>query len=123
MTVRVEGARRLRSTLRKAGQDLGDLKTAHTAAAGIVTPAARGRAPRRTGRLAGDVRGSGTTTAATIRVGRASVPYAQPVHWGWPRRGIAANPFVTEAAQATEPTWVQAYESAVSRILDRVKGI
>lgn len=121
--IKVEGARRLRSTLRKAGRDLGELKSAHAAAAGIVTTAARGRAPRRTGRLAGDVRGSGTTTSAIIRVGRASVPYANPVHWGWPRRGIEAQPFASEAAQATEPTWVQAYEAAVNRVLSSVKGI
>lgn len=120
--VEVDGGRRLRSTLRKAGSDLGELKAAHAAAAALVTAAAQARAPRRSGTLAGSVRGSGTKTAAIVRAGGARVPYAQPIHWGWPARHITANPFITEAAQATEPAWADTYRREVDRILDDVKG-
>lgn len=121
--IRVEGMRTLRATLRKAGDDLSDLKEAHAAAAGIVVPAARASAPRRTGRLAGNVRGSGTKTGAVIRAGGARVPYAAPIHWGWEKRGIAPNPFISTAAQNTEPTWTRVYEAGVERVLSRIKGI
>lgn len=121
--IRVEGARELRATLKRAGDDLQDLKDAHRDAAQIVTAASRVKAPKRTGRLAASVRGSGAAATATIRAGRSSVPYAGPIHWGWPARNIKAQPFITEAAQATEPIWTREYEAAVNKVLHRIKGI
>lgn len=120
--IRVEGAAQLRRTLRRAGDDLTDLKGAHAAAGAIAGQAARTNGPRRTGRLLGSVRWSGSATGAVVRAGRASVPYAMPIHWGWPSRGITAQPWVTKAAQDTEPVWSEVYADAVQRILNRVRG-
>lgn len=121
-TVRVEGAARLRRTLRQAGDDLGSLKAAHTKAAKIAADAVN--APRGpSGRLASSVRSSGTKTAGILRAGRASVPYAGPIHWGWPRRGIRANPFLSEGAQNSESQWLPVYEGAVDDAINQVKGI
>lgn len=120
--VRVEGARELRAALKRAGEDVGDLKAAHADAASIVATFAGASAPRRSGRLAGSIRASGTTSKAIVRVGKKSVPYASVIHWGWARRGIRANPFVSEAAQRTEPRWVDIYTTAVQRMLDRIRG-
>lgn len=121
--IRVEGAANLRRTMRKAGDDLGDLQEAHAAAAAIAGARARETAPQRTGRLASSVRWSGAKATATVRAGGASVPYAMPIHWGWPARGIPAQPFISEAARATESAWTAVYEAAVEAILHRVKGI
>lgn len=121
--IQVQGAKELRATLKRAGEDLGDLKAAHAEAAQLVTGVSRARAPKRSGRLASNVRGSGAATAATIRVGGASVPYAGPIHYGWPAHNIEPQPFITEAAQSTEPAWVALYDRAVEKILDRVKGL
>jgi hypothetical protein len=121
--IRVEGAAELRRTLKRAGDDLSDLKAAHAGAAQIVVARGRGKAPRRRGVLAASVRGSGTKTAAVIRAGGARVPYAGPIHWGWPARNIEAQPFLSEAATETEQIWLELYESSVERILHRIKGI
>jgi hypothetical protein len=121
--VRVEGARELRSTLKRAGENLNDLKAAHSEAAQLVTAASRPRSPRRTGALAGTVRGSGTTTAAVIRAGGARVPYAGPIHFGWPGHNIEAHPFISEAAESTEPAWTRLYVNEVEKILEKVHGI
>jgi len=118
----VEGGPELRRTLRRAGDDLTDLKEAHARAAQIVTPAAQAGAPHRTGRLAATVRGAGQKTAALIRAGYASVPYAGVIEWGWPARSIVAQAFIGTAARATETTWREAYLAQVQDILDRVKG-
>lgn len=119
--VKVEGARTFRRTLRRAGDDLSELRAAHAAVAGLVASAAR--PPVRSGRLAATVRPAGTKTAAIVRAGFATVPYAGPVHWGWPDRGIEAQPFAVDAAQQTEPAWVAIYTDEVQRILDKVKGV
>lgn len=119
----VRGARQLRATIKKANGDLTDLKAAHAAVAALVSKVAAARAPKRTGRLAASVRGSGTNTTAFIRAGFKSVPYAGPIHWGWPARHIKAQPFLSEAATRTEGQWLPIYEGAVEQALGEVKGI
>jgi len=123
--VRFEGARRLRSTLRRAGDDLTDMRRAHGFAALIAANAARGIAPvGRTGRLAASVRSTGTKTAGIIRAGNnSSVPYGPPVHWGWPRRGIPANPFLSRGAQQSESRWLPVYQTYIDNALNRIEGI
>lgn len=120
--VEVEGARQLRNTLRAAGDDLEDLKAANQQAADIAATAARMRAPRRSGTLAGDIRASGTKTAGIVRAGRKKIPYAGPIHWGWPARGIEAQPYMTEGAQSTESIWVPLYQELMDDALKKVKG-
>jgi hypothetical protein len=130
--VRIDGARRLRATLKRAGSDLSDLKAANRHAASTVAPVAAAMAPKRTGRLAPSVRVGATAKAGIIRAGRKRVPYAGPIHWGWltrpnPAQGwaggpIRGNPFMTRAAQVTEPTWVPIYEKELLEAIRKVKG-
>jgi hypothetical protein len=56
-----------------------------------AAPPARRTAPARSPPPAGRA----GQTAAVVRAGRASVPYAGPIHWGWPSRHITAQPFST----------------------------
>lgn len=121
-TVRVHGLDRLVRTLNKAGADLGDLKDANAAAGRIVAADAQSRAPRRSGGLAGSIRASRQARRAQVVAGRSSIPYAGPIHWGWPSRGIAANPFLSNAAQATESQWVPLYLKDVQAAVDNVRG-
>lgn len=120
--VQVRGLRELRRDLRKIGDDLRDLKAVNAAVAALVAVAGTSRAPRRTGRLAGSVRGNRAAGRATVSAGGASVPYAGPIHWGWPARGIEAQPFLSDAALATESAWLPLYEAGIEKALDRVAG-
>ena len=122
ITYKAEGARELRRTLRRAGDDLGDLRETHRGVAQLVAGTARGLAPVVTGRLRSNIRPGATKTAAIVRAGGARVPYAGPIHWGWPNRGIEPHPFIADAAQQTEQVWVAQYLHGVQRILDRVQG-
>ena len=121
--VQVQGARQLRSTMRKAGADMTQLNDTHRAVSGYVAAQGQVRAPKRTGRLAGSVRGSAARTAATVRAGGARVPYAGVIHYGWERRNIRPQPFLTDAAHDTEPVWLHMYYQKVKQILGTVKGI
>lgn len=120
--VQVEGAAQLRATLRRAGDDLLDLKAAHGRVSAYVASQARSRAPRVTGTLAGTIRSSGTKTQALVRAGFKRVPYAGPIHWGWPKRNIRANPFISDAATSTESRWIRQYELAVDGIVRKIEG-
>lgn len=120
--IKVEGGARLRRTLRAAGSDLQDLAAAHSATAQLVAAAGRARAPKVSGRLAGTIRPSGTKTKAVVRAGFARVPYAGPIHWGWPSRNISAQPFLSDAATSTEPAWQNIYLQAVDKAISKVEG-
>lgn len=122
VTVRVDGARRLRRDLRAVAGDLDDLKDAAAAAAAVVSSAAAAGAPRKTGALAASVRGNRAAGKATVSAGGARLPYAGPIHYGWPAHGIEGNPFVTDAAQRTESSWLPAYQADLDRATDRVNG-
>jgi hypothetical protein len=121
--VQVEGARELRRTLKKAGADLNDLGAVHATVAKYVALRAAAYAPKRSGTLAGDVRGNKAKTSAIVRVGGSKVPYAGPIHWGWPARHIRANPFATTAAEVTEPVWTKWYLARVQQVVDSVRGV
>ena len=51
------------------------------------------------------------------------MPYAGAIHWGWPARNIVGQPFLTDAAKATEPIWVAQYLADIQKIVDKVKGV
>jgi hypothetical protein len=121
--VRVEGVRQLARTLRRFGDGIEDLKDANADVSAMVAREAAARAPRDSGKLAGSVRGSRQAARAVVAVGGAKVPYAGPIHWGWPKRGIPRRPFVLEAATATQERWLAAYENEIQRLGDKVEGV
>lgn len=104
--------------MKKAGTDIKDLKAVHAKVASIAAGASR--PPRRTGRLAASERQSGTATQAILRAGGARVPYANAIHWGYKRRNIASQPWLTFAAHSTEPRWIQVYEDEVDALIETV---
>lgn len=120
--VEVKGAKELRKQLKAAGDDLGDLKATHKKIAEIVEFDALQLAPVVTGGLVGSIRASGTQTAAIVRAGRKSVPYAGPIHWGWPARNITAQPFLVDAQEAKYEDWMSEYTQMVDKALDKIAG-
>lgn len=120
--VRVEGARQLRASLKRAGLDVQDLKDAHRKVAEQVAHDALPDTPRRSGALARSLRPAGTQSAAVVRAGRASVPYAAAIHWGSPKQHIRAQSWIYNAAQRTQNTWTGTYLSALELIIDAIEG-
>jgi hypothetical protein len=127
-TVQVLGLKQLRATMRKAGVDMTQFKEPNQHAADIVAPVAKGRAPigttdKKPQHLYMTVRASATQTAGIIRAGNnTTVPYANPIHWGWVRRNIRPNPFVSVAAQQTEPIWTEVYWAWLQKIIQQIEG-
>jgi hypothetical protein len=88
--VALVGLRAFQRDVLKLTADRGPLvalfRRAGLAAAEPVADAARAALPQQSGRLAGDVRASGSRTGGTVRMGRASVRYAGWVEFGGRRR-------------------------------------
>ena len=119
VTVTLEGGTNLQATLRAQARGLADLSVPNKRAADIIVTAARMRAPRRSGRLAGSLRGSGEPDAAVVEAGPV---YAPVQEYGWPRRHIPAQPFLVNSADATESAWTSTYQADLQDRLDHVKG-
>src|SRR5215468_8032398 len=96
------------------------MKDVHGQIAQIQATAGQSLAPKRTGMLAGSIRPTRQAARVVIKAGGARVPYAAVIHWGWPAHGITANPWLSRAAQQTEPTWTTVYADGVQKILDTV---
>jgi hypothetical protein len=117
----VDGLRSLRRDLKAAGVSLADLKDAHAQVAQLVL--GRATAPHRTGALAASQRGSGTQSAAVVRAGSAArVPYANAIHWGWGAHHIKAQPWLYDAAVASQQEWTGVYLHALEQIIDSIEG-
>lgn len=123
--VKLDGAKRLRTTLRRAGVDMKDMRAAHADIARIVVSA--NHTPYRDGDLDATVRAGATQTASIVRAGnnrkKNGVPYANPIHWGWHKRNIRPHPFLSLAAQRSEPSWFSAYNRHIEKILAKIKGL
>lgn len=102
------------------GADLKDLTKINRAAAEDVARAARDRAPVLTGRLRKSVRASATKTRGTVSAGSKAVPYAGPIHFGWPARNIEAQPFIYDALDARRDEVVGKYREHVADLVVRV---
>lgn len=117
--VRVEGAAQLRATMRAAGMRMRDLTAVNRRTAEKVVGAAAPSAPRRSGMLAASVRPAGTQRAA---LARSPLVYGPVIHFGWAAHNIAPQPWIYDAAVATEPEWTGYYSDEIDKILDDIHG-
>lgn len=122
--IAVDGLKELNAALGKVSKDLpNELKDIHKDLARPVANRAASMAPvGPSGRLAKSVRPSGTRRVASVLAGKKAVPYAGAIHWGWPRRGIRANDFLTRAMHAEQSRTVDRYAEAMDDFLNRLIG-
>jgi len=121
--IRVEGIDKLRRALVKlddAAKE--DFKAAGKTAAEIVERQARTEVPVRSGNLKNTIRSSGQQRGGVVSAGRAKVPYAGPIHFGWGRRRIHPNPFLYRAADKRVDEVTEAYLAQVYEIWNRNLG-
>lgn len=119
---RVEGLTSVVRALQAMGLDVEDLKDAFSEIASEGARAAASFAPVRTGRLASNIRGNRAKSKAVVAAGRASVPYAGPINYGWATRGIAPSGFMQAADRAMQPRAIQTLEDEVNRKI-RERGL
>lgn len=121
--LQVRGSRELKKALADAGVDVvADVKATHRKVGGIVLSKALTLVPVKSGQLQSSIRVGVTQSAGIVRAGWARVPYANPIHWGWPKRHIKPTLFLTRAAKDTEPAWVNEYYKAFDEILDKIRN-
>lgn len=119
--VEIVGLNRFVRQLKKLEPDLLDeLKGANKDLASTVESTARGLVPNRSGALSSSLRSSGTARSGVVRAGKARVPYAGPIHFGWARRNIAPNPFLWTALDRRRGEVEARYLAELERITAKV---
>jgi HK97 gp10 family phage protein len=121
--LKVEGLRETLQDLRSLSKDArDDMKETHRNAGEVVAALARSLAPSRTGQLSKTIRSNPTQRQGRITIGRgASVPYAAPIHFGWPARRIKPQPFVYDALDSRRDEVLRLYEERVGLLIDKHK--
>lgn len=114
-SVRVTGVREFVEACQRLGVSMDDLRAAFSAVAAAGASTAAAYAPKRTGTLASNVRGSHAAKKAVVRAGGALVPYAGPINYGWIARGIKGDGFM----QRTDAVWRPVALERLKQELDR----
>jgi len=118
--IQVQGAKELRAALKRMGADLVDLTAINKAAAEKVAESARDIVPHLTGALGGTIKATATRTRGRVQAGSRPVPYAGPIHFGWPARNISPQPFLYEALDERRDEVVEAYEAHIEALVEKV---
>lgn len=119
MPARVEGLNKFTRALTQVGVEIDDLKDVMGGIAALGARFASGFAPKRSGRLAGTIRGNRAKSKAVVTAGRARVPYAGPINYGWKARNIAPARFMQRADAQVAPRAVQMLEDGVNDVIKR----
>lgn len=117
--VKIDGLNAVVRGLLAVGLEVDDLKDAFSAIAARGARLAAFYAPKKSGTLAGDVRGNRARSSAHIAAGRKSVPYAGPINYGWAARNITASGFMQRADKDWQPYALKQLEREINRQIAR----
>jgi len=121
MTIKVAGLTQLTRDLKSLGIDMEDLKTAMAKIADLGAQAAAGHAPKRSGALAGSIRGNRAKSKAVVSAGRGPTSeYAGIINYGG--RNIPAQHFMQRADADISPRVVPMLTADIDRLI-RDKGL
>lgn len=105
--------------LQAIGLEIDDLKAAFAKVADEGAAQAARLAPRQSGALAAGVRGNRAKSKAVVTAGGRAVPYAGPINYGWPARGIAPALFMQRADELMQPIALQRLEEEINQQIRR----
>lgn len=119
MPARVEGLNKFTRALTQVGVEVDDLKDVFAGIAALGARLASSFAPTRSGRLAATIRGNRAKSKAVVTAGRARVPYAGPINYGWRKRNIAPARFMQRADAQVAPRAVEMLEDGVNDVINK----
>jgi HK97 gp10 family phage protein len=124
--LKVAGLKQAIKALQAIGVPTAEIKAAGSEAGELVAGQARALAPVRTGALRNSIRVSKSLNRVSVSAGNnKSVPYANPIHWGWFKRNIKPQPFFVKALGITRDEVYQNYYRSLDKLIatNSTKGI
>lgn len=93
------------------------LKDTHARIAKPVVQKAKGKARVKTGRMKSRIKATPTTRMARIAVGQ--LIYGPVQHWGWPKRNITPNRFLSDAIEESEDSILRHYAHLLGEYVEK----
>ena len=124
--IKVAGLKQAIKALQAIGVPAAEIKAAGSEAGELVAGQARAQAPVRSGALRNSIRVSKSLNRVSVSAGNnKSVPYANPIHWGWFKRNIKPQPFFVKALGITRDEVYQNYYRSLDKLIasKSTKGI
>ncbi len=115
---RIDGLNETVRSLQRLGVEVDDLKDVMADIAEEGARYAAAFAPKRSGRLAGTIRGNRAKGKAVVAAGRGRVKYAGAINYGWKRRHIAPSMFMQRADAKLAPVAVEKLEAGIDRLIN-----
>lgn len=119
-SVQIEGLNQKVRALQEMGVELDDLKEAFAAIAKEGADVASSFAPSKSGRLRASIRGNRAKNKAVVTAGRARVPYAGAINYGWPKRSIEPALFLQKADKVLAVTAEQKINDSLDDLINRL---
>ena len=124
--IKVAGLKQAIKALQAIGVPTAEIKAAGSEAGELVAGQARALAPVKSGALRNSIRVSRALNRVSVSAGNnGSVPYANPIHWGWFKRNIKPQPFFVKALGITRDEVYQNYYRSLDKLIasQSTKGI
>lgn len=119
--IKVEGLNSLTRQMKTLEGDVTSaIKELNAELAADVADTARRKVPRRSGALAGSIRSSGQAKTGVVRAGSSSVPYANPIHFGWAKRNIRPQPFLYDALDERRDDVIRRWSQELQKLVNKV---
>lgn len=118
-SIKVVGLNKAIRELKDLGVPAKEVAQAGFEAGQLVANEARSLVPVRSGALKNSIRVGKQQRRVLVRAGGAKVPYANPIHWGWFKRGIAPNEFFGRAIGEKIDQIYKAYFDGLQDLLDK----
>ena len=121
--VKIEGLSKVRRDLKNLSSDVDyraqEFLPVNKSIADAVVGDAKNYVPILTGALSGTIRAGATKTSARVKAGYKSVPYAGPIHFGWPARFIKPQPFFYDAIDKRRDEIKERYDDLVKKLIKK----
>ena len=121
--VKIEGLAKVRRQLKNLSSDVDyraqEFLPVNKTIADAVAGDSKNYVPILTGTLSGTIRALASKTSARVRAGSKAVPYAGPIHFGWPARFIRPQPFIYDAIDKRRGEIKDRYDKLVKDLIDK----
>jgi hypothetical protein len=120
--VAVEGLSKVRRDLKKLATDVDygpEFLAVNKTLADLVAGDAKNYVPVLSGALQGTIRAAASKTSGRVKVGYKAVPYAGPIHFGWPARFIKPQPFIYDAIDKRRTEIKDRYEQLIKKLIQQ----
>ena len=117
---KIEGLSKVRRDLKKLAKDVdyGDQFLAvNKTLADAVAMDSKTYVPVMTGALSGTIRAAASKTSGRVKAGFKAVPYAGPIHFGWPARFIKPQPFIYDAIDKRRDEVKRRYDDLIKKLI------